>query len=190
MEIGICIRNVNLAYCFAEFRKPGPFSYAPGKLVFGKRNLTENVLQYPPEDACGDLAGRFVNGDDAPHVQALGVLIARKNLEFGLNHHSLTARPVQFDFAEQSNTCVWHQAVGIAFAMKPAGAQLAGSVRKTYLEQARSTVSKAGQFGVGHNRDNGCLFARNELSDGLDVAPIFIAKRRVIQQIRDGEQAF
>ncbi len=51
-------------------------------------------------------------------------------------------------------------------------------------------MAEAGQLGMGHDGDNGRLFARRQLSDGLYIPPVFIAKGRVIQQIRDGEQTF
>ena len=95
---------------------------------------------------------------------------------------------VEFDLAEESDARAGDQRVGIAFAMEPAGQQIrAAAILHSGFKKAGSATAEASEFGFADTRQHHGFLAGREFSDSFDVAAVFVAERRVVENVRHCE---
>ena len=140
-----------------------------------------------------DLARSFVDRDDPASVQGgIGiVVIAREQFGFGVHHEQFAAVIVEFDLPEEGHPCARRQAVGQISPVEPF-AQDGGSrcIRELGLEQTQVAAAKTRKLRRAYLGHYGSQFARRELGDSLHIAPVFIAKREVVDEVFNRFESF
>ncbi len=161
------------------------------EILFGLERLEEAVRE-GADHAGADLAGGFVDGDDAAGVErGFAVLVvARQDLELGVEHGELAGIAVELHFAEERELHAFGEHIGEIAAVEPLADQDgAGGVGEAGFEQAEAAPLEAGEFGRADLHDNGGHFARRQLGDGLHVAAVLVAEGHVAEEVLDGYQA-
>src|SRR5665213_51668 len=98
---------------------------------------------------------------------------------------------VQFHFAVERDACSGQEAIGQIAAVKPLGQQaFLGGIFKNGFEESQVAAAKSTQVSRLDLGDDGGHFAWSELSDGFDVAAVFIAEGSVGEKILNGDQTF
>ena len=151
----------------------------------------QKTMQQRSKDTGRDFGCRFIDGDDAAAMETLvTIVIGGQDLCFWLNHQPAILGALELFLALQSNMNIRDESVGVPLAVEPATYKLrTATICKTRFKQPRTTA-KPGHFRAHNAGENHCLFSRREFRYSLDVPAIFIPKRGIVKQIRDGEQPF
>ncbi len=163
-----------------------------GEHVFERGQPVEDAMEEGAEGAGGDVAGGFIDGNDAAGVKS-GVVAAllAEQLELGVQDEEIAGVGVEFDFAVEGEARAFDEAFGEIAAVEPFAAQAgAGAVGEDGFEEAEIFAVKAGEFGGFDLGDDGGHFAGSEEGDGLQVAAVLITERRVGEEVLDGAKAF
>ena len=146
-----------------------------------------------PECARRHLARGFVDRYDTPGVQrgvAVGI-VAGQNFELGMHHQQVAGVVVELDLSVQRGPHSGQKTIHQISTVEPFREQpLFRCVLENRFKEPDVPAAKSAQMRGLHVSDDGRHFSGRKLRDGLDVGAIFVAERRVGQQIFHRNQAF
>ncbi len=153
---------MNLPDRVAEFRKTNTFPDAPRKFILRQGNFPQDEMEQLPKNAGRNLTGCLVNRNDSTDMEAV-FFVARKDLDFGLDHDAVAGGAIQFYFPEKGNTGIGDQAFCIALTVEPAGLERTvrsvrrvasnspGARRRKRASLAPATLAITAAFSPGAN---------------------------------------
>src|SRR6185437_622286 len=159
-----------------------------GERIGDRRDAFEDAVEQAAKDSGGDLAGGFVDGDDAAGVDGgVAIVIARENLELGMHDGEAVAIGIEFDFSEERDFSARCEDIGEVAAVEPfAGEDAFGGIGEGGFEEAEVAAAEPGDLGAADFGEDGGHFAGREIADRFDVAAVFVAEGGVGEEVFDG----
>src|SRR5262249_52293649 len=109
--------------------------------------------------------------------------------ELVLRVHEVEPGRVQLDVAEHNDLEMWFQNVGEKCLIHPRAADGSTRVGDYRVEDSKPASSRDRQVGCLDLAQYGRLCAGAQRGDRLHTAPVFVAKRKPVQQVFDGDKA-
>ncbi len=139
------------------------------------RDFLQNAVNQSPQDSGRDLACRFIDRNDPPHMQCRIPVFILTAEELGFRMHDLqvAAPGIELDLAEQGDPRARREAVGKVSPVEPFAAQDGGldyrrrRIGKLRFEQSQVAAAEPGNFGGPDFRDHRGQFSRGQLRNRL-----------------------
>ena len=131
----------------------------------------------------GDVGGERVDGHDAVGVQVLDF----DGFPIGAVHDQ--PAEILLDLAGDGDGIADLEAVGQPGLVEPAEAQAGGAVVDDDLGDGHFPAAQGARVYHGYFADDGDLLAVEHVTDGLELAVIFVAAREVVEHVAEGVEA-
>ncbi len=122
--------------------------------------------------------------------RGIAIVVAGQNFKLGMHDEQVAGIAIQFDFAVDCQAHARFHAVFEVRAMEPfAEERLGRSIGEDNFKKSKAAAAKARELSALHLHDDGGHFAGRDLSDGLDVAAVFVTEGDVAKKVFDGKEA-
>src|ERR1700733_1538981 len=158
-----------------------------------RRQIVESSANRAPEPARSKLANRFIDRNDPADFQGLACLLfctvragaARipQNLELRLNDLQLSAALIFLDLAIERDHLAGDELVAQVRGIEPQAAQTRAPLSHGELKDWHAP--RVEQPGVANFADYRRHLAGTQFGNPARIQPVFIAKRKIMQQVAD-----